>query len=354
MCTSRWTAGTRSLNLFLDGLRDVVRLGQGCVRRAVDVQHCDQLASHPASTNVVHTEHSGDACGCAGDLLDQLRIDGVHHPQHEPADRAGEDVDDREGDEDARHRVRDREAGPREGEAGERSRRDHPVEPRVQPVGLERERANAATDADLVLGHAEVRDDRDPRGREPGVWVRVALAGEEPPNRLECRRGGGDEDDDDDDQRGDVLDPTEARWESARRRPAGDGERDQQHQRGGRVAGVVQGVGEHARRVPSHGGAELDGRGYAEDQGADDDRAPGGGIGVGTLVVVVIAHALHILATPRLRPWPLARPGCGGRRRDRRDRRALSVDHQEPGRPGEPSDRPDVANGAVRRRLSSS
>ncbi len=137
--------------------------------------------------------------------------------------------------------------------------RARPAKAPAETSPSKRERADAAADADLVLGHAEVRDDCNRRGSESGVRVRVALAGEQPTHRLERRRSGGDEDDDDDDQRRDVLDPTEARGEPARGRAAGDGERDQQHQRRGRIACVVQGVGEHACRVPSDGGAELDG-----------------------------------------------------------------------------------------------
>ncbi len=50
--------GHSLMNLLLHSLRDVVGLGQGCVRWTVDVQNGDQLTSHPAGTYVVHAEHS--------------------------------------------------------------------------------------------------------------------------------------------------------------------------------------------------------------------------------------------------------------------------------------------------------
>src|SRR5260221_14663945 len=62
------------LDLVLDGHRDVVCLGERGACSHLDVQHRDQLATHPARTHVVDAEDTLDARRSCGDLLDHLGI----------------------------------------------------------------------------------------------------------------------------------------------------------------------------------------------------------------------------------------------------------------------------------------
>ena len=111
--------GHSVLDLMLHRLGDVVRLKKRGVWRAVDVHHRDQLPADPSRAYVVNTEHTLNARSGGGDLVDHVGIDSVHHAEHQAADRAGEDVNDGDRDRDARERIGDGDAEPRECESDE-------------------------------------------------------------------------------------------------------------------------------------------------------------------------------------------------------------------------------------------
>ena len=164
----------------------------------------------------------------------------------------------------------------------------------MDPVRLQRQRADAPADPDLVLRHTQVGDDPD-RSRQQGradSGDGVALAGQQPAQRLESRRGGGEDDDQDDHQGRHVLHAPEAGGEAAGRRPASHRERSQQDQRGEDVTSVVEGVGQHAGGSARRRGCKLDRRGRAEHDGADHDGACRGPL-IGGGVMVVGRHGSH-------------------------------------------------------------
>ena len=164
----------------------------------------------------------------------------------------------------------------------------------MDPVSLQGQRADAPADPDLVLRNTQVGDDPD-RSSQQGradSGDGVALAGQQPAQRLESRRGGGEDDDQDDHQGRHVLHATKAGGEAPGRRPASHRERNQEHKRGEDVTGVVERIGQDAGRSAGRRGCKLDRRGGAEHHGADQDGACRCSL-IGGGVMVVRRHASH-------------------------------------------------------------
>ena len=115
-------------DFVLDLLGHLVGLAQRGVGVTVDVHHRPELAAHPARPHVMHCEHALDApCGL-GNLVDQMRIDGVQHPVEELADGAGQHVNDRQSDQDSGDGVGQAQPEPGQPDAGEGACRNQGID----------------------------------------------------------------------------------------------------------------------------------------------------------------------------------------------------------------------------------
>ena len=89
-------------------------------------------------------------------LVDDRRIDCVHHPEQDIAGGVPQNEDDDRRDQEARERIGGRKAQRNPDRAGDDAERGKAVGPRVEPVGYEGGRADLASDPDPELSHSSL------------------------------------------------------------------------------------------------------------------------------------------------------------------------------------------------------
>jgi len=145
-------------HLVLDPLPHRVRVRERCPGVAIQVHYGDQLPTHPPGPDIVHPQHPVDPLSRLCQLIDDVRVDGVHHPKEELTKRAAQDEENRSRDHKAGDGVGQVEPQPGQTDAHEGPGRHQCIDPRVNAVRRERCGADRASNSSLVLRHAQVGD----------------------------------------------------------------------------------------------------------------------------------------------------------------------------------------------------
>jgi hypothetical protein len=170
--------------------RDVVGLDDRAVWIDTDLALGVERMADPAQPHLADGQNAGSGAQDGLDLLGQGRVHAVHEPAADLAGRLPSHRQDRDRDEQARHRIGPGPADCHPARSGEHGQRGVPVGAGVQAVGDQRGGADPASGPDAVVGHHLVTGEPE-RGRDRdrdqvGHRVRV----QQPADRDEHRRGG--------------------------------------------------------------------------------------------------------------------------------------------------------------------
>ena len=224
-------------------------------RRRVDadIGLGDQPVSEPADTDVVDPADARDVPRGVTDLAHEVRVGAVEHPGEDRLSRLPDDPENRDRDQQPDEWIGKRETEPHTDRPEHHREARQSVDAGVIAVGDERGAVDLAPDPDAEDGDRLVAGEAgDARRRHPAE-MRDRLRMDQPVDRLPAGDEGAEEDDADDGGACEILDPAHAMGEAEARLPSGEDEGDPQRNRGGRVADIVDRVGEQR-----HAPGELD------------------------------------------------------------------------------------------------
>src|SRR6185312_9629699 len=264
-------------------------------RRYGDVDLGVETVSEPAGANVGHLVNLRHVLRSVPDLLEVVRLDAVEHPQEHGLDGLPHDPENSGGDDRADDRISDRIAKP-DADGAEQHREAGPaVDAGMLAIGDESGTADLSAHPHAEERDALVAGETDNRGGNDRPELRDVLRMEEALNRLITCDDSADENCQHDGNAGKILDAAIAEGEPFARSALAEHEGDGKRNGGGRVADIVDRVGEERDEAPFD---RPDAPCRAGDRRIDD--AVGVAVPVGGVIVtghiMPIAMALHVLA----------------------------------------------------------
>lgn len=236
----------------------------------------------PAGTQPADTADPRHGPGGLPQFLADGRLDTIQRAGEHGTRRLPDDAEDHHCDDEPDDRVGQREAQPDTRGAEHHGKAGQPVDAGMVTVGDERRALDLAADADAEHGDDLVADETEHPGRCHDAEHVDLLRVDQPVDRLVAGDQRAEQNQADDDHAGKVLDAAEAIGETRRRLAPGEGEGDPERDGGGRIADIVDGVGEQGHAAAQQDNDDLQNRGDGEDGERPLDRpdaARGGGDG---------------------------------------------------------------------------
>ncbi len=220
----------------------------------------------PAGAHVLHAAHAGHMFAGVAQQGGKLRLRAIERPHEDGPRRLPDDAEDHQRDDATDDGVGQRETQPDADGARHDGEARQPVDPRVVAVGDQRRAVDLATHADAEGRHGLVAEEADHAGCRHGGGQADGLRMDQALDRFVAGHERAEQDHGDDGHAGEVLDAPETVGELVAGFATGEQEGDPQRYRRGRIADVVDRVGEQRHAAGNHDHRHLQDRGDRQDR----------------------------------------------------------------------------------------